>query len=504
MGFEESRFDTDDVRMRGFSRRVPVAEVWQWLEEHVSRLEGEKVPVGEAAGRVLAEEIRSPRDVPPFARAMMDGYAVRAADTLGASVYNPIRLVVIGQAFPGRAFSQPVAPGQAVQIMTGAAMPSGADAVLPAELAETEPNSVLALGEVPPGKHVGQIGEDVRQGSVVFRTGRILRPQDVGLLASVGLSEILVVRRPRVRILVTGDELLPAGAAWQPNHIYDANGPMLQALVRRDGGIPEFWGIVADQPEALLAALREPSRSHLPLVSDRPMPQQPPAPPPPGGLQPNALKTSPSASTRPAVSNRLSAFTPTERSESASRAEEAREWLTYCLASREETSELTSEPGSPDLFLISGGSSVGQEDHAPRILAEHGQLVFHGVAMRPSSPAGLGLWKGRLVFLLPGNPVSCLCAYDCFAGRAIRALAGRSMDWPYRRITAPLARKVSSMIGRFDYLRVRLVQGQVEPLGISGASILSSTTQADGFVLIPPESEGYPAGTQVEVFLYDS
>jgi molybdopterin molybdotransferase len=115
----------------------------------------------------------------------------------------------------------------------------------------------------------------------------------------------------------------------------------------------------------------------------------------------------------------------------------------------------------------------------------------------------MGVLDGRLVLLLPGNPVSCLCAYDFFAGRAVRALGGRPADWPYRRITAPLARKITSTVGRLDYLRVRLVEGRVEPMAVGGASVLSSTTRADGFVLIPPDSEGHPPGAEAEVFLYD-
>jgi len=157
-----------------------------------------------------------------------------------------------------------------------------------------------------------------------------------------------------------------------------------------------------------------------------------------------------------------------------------------------------------DLLVVSGGSSVGLEDHVPVLLAERGELAIHGIAMRPSSPTGMGRIERRLVFLLPGNPVSCLCAYDFFAGRAIRVLGGRSKDWPYRRITAPLARKLNSAIGRVDYARAKLVDGQIEPLAIGGASILSSTTRADGFLIVPGDSEGYPQGTPVEMFLYDS
>ena len=122
--------------------------------------------------------------------------------------------------------------------------------------------------------------------------------------------------------------------------------------------------------------------------------------------------------------------------------------------------------------------------------------------MRPSSPAGVGRIGAELIFLLPGNPVSCLCAYDFFAGRAIRRLAGRSADWPYQKVQGELASKIVSQVGRVDYCRVRITDGKVEPLALSGASILSSTTRANGFVIVPPQSEGAAAGTQVEVYLY--
>ena len=142
------------------------------------------------------------------------------------------------------------------------------------------------------------------------------------------------------------------------------------------------------------------------------------------------------------------------------------------------------------------------EDLAPTLLAKHGDLAVHGIAMRPSSPTGFGRLEDRLVFLLPGNPVSCLCAYDFFAGRAIRALGGRAMMWPYRSIRARLARKISSPIGRLDYARVQVVEGLVEPLTVGGASVLSSTTRADGFVIVPDDSEGFAPGSEVEVWLY--
>ena len=386
-----------------------------WLDEQAQRLPEETVSLHDAAGRVLSRAVTSTVDVPSFDRSMMDGFAVRAADTMGASAYNRLAMGVIGQSMPGVPFDGQVGPGNAVRIMTGAPMPGGANAVLPVEVIEIQGDRILAQADVSPGKHVGRIGEDIRRGTTVLPEHRVLRPQDIGVLASIGCGQVPVVRRPRVRIVVTGNELLPAGSRPEGCRIADSNGPMLAAMIARDGGTVINPGIVGDTPEAILDAMRT----------------------------------------------------------------------------------------EADVVLVSGGSSVGQEDHAPMLLREHGRLAIHGIAMRPSSPSGMGTIAGRLVFLLPGNPVSCLCAYDFFAGRAIRLLGGRSPDWPYRQVVVPLLRKIVSTVGRLDYMRVRLDDGQAEPLAIGGASALSSTTRADGFVLVPADSEGYPPGSEVEMYLYD-
>jgi molybdopterin molybdotransferase len=123
--------------------------------------------------------------------------------------------------------------------------------------------------------------------------------------------------------------------------------------------------------------------------------------------------------------------------------------------------------------------------------------------MRPSSPAGVGRIGGALVFLLPGNPVSCLCAYEFFAGPVIRSLGGRSRAWPHRRVRLPLGRKISSAIGRVDYVRVAIEDARVIPIATTGASILSSTVRAAGCVIVPRGLEGMPEGAEVEVLLYD-
>jgi molybdopterin molybdotransferase len=405
-----------DVRMRGFQDRAEVDAVVALIDGRVRPLGAEAVDLRNAAGRVLAADVTAGVPVPGFDRAAMDGYALRGGETFGAGPYNPLEFEVVGVALPGRPFAGRVEAGQAVRIMTGAPVPDGADAVLQAENAEEAGGRVRVSDAVPPGRHVGRRGEDVEAGAVVLRAGRVLRPQDVGVLASLGATPVAVARRPRVAVVVTGDELLPAGSKPEGCRIVDSNSVMLDALVRRDSGLPAVLPLVPDTREAVRAAIAG---------------------------------------------------------------------------------------ADADLLLVSGGSSVGQEDHAPRVLAELGDLPIHGVALRPASPSGVGFLKDRPVFLLPGNPVSCLCAYDLFAGRAVRRLGGRPPELPYRTAVLPLARKIASAVGRVDYVRVRVENGQAEPLATSGASALSSTTRAGGFVLVPRDSEGHAPGERVTVYLYD-
>ena len=405
-----------DVRMHGFRKRSEVSAVLDWIDQSARQLGAESVPLEDACGRTLAAEVTAPLDVPGFNRAAMDGFALRGAETAGASEYNPLEFRVQGQAMPGQPFAGELPPRAAVRIMTGAPVPEDVDAVVPAEFATETDEQIVVTRPVAPGQHVGHRGEDLQSGSIALAAGRRLRPQDLGLVASLGLDQVTVVRQPRVRMLVTGNEVKAPGASKGTYEVYDANSYMLRGLIARDGGVLEAHLRLGDDPDRIRAAL----------------------------LAPGA-----------------------------------------------------------DVILVSGGSSVGREDYAPRLIAEIGELAIHGVAMRPSSPAGLGRIGEALVFLLPGNPVSCLCAYDFFAGRALRLLGGRSPEWPHRKLQARVARKIVSAIGRVDYCRVRLVDGRVEPIALSGASILSSTTRADGFVIVPSNDEGYGPDSDVTVYLYD-
>jgi molybdopterin molybdotransferase len=407
-----------DPRMHGFRTRTSVDEAVALIDRRVGPLPAETIDFRQAAGRVLAGSVQAAAPVPAFDRAAMDGYAVRGEETFGASPYSPAPFRRVGEARPGRRCAVEVGPGEAVEITTGSALPAGADTVVKVESTRIDGDSLLVFEATPPGRHVGRRGEDIAAGTVVLPSGRVLRPQDLGVLSAVAARSIEVVRRPDVAVLITGDELLAPGTAARGVQIADANSVMLAALIARDGGAPRVIGPIPDDR----ARIRD---------------------------------------------------------------------------------EIARAASGADAVLISGGSSAGPEDHAPGLVAELGELAVHGVALRPASPAGIGFLGAVPVVLLPGNPVSCLCAYDFFAGPIVRRLGGRPRAWPYRAVALPLARKLVSVVGRVDYARVRIEHGRVEPLAVSGASILSSTTRADGFVVVPADLEGYPAGAPVTVRLYD-
>ena len=411
-----------DIRMRGFLKRTPVSTLLALIKEHSQLLSSEEILTVDACGRVLAEEIISTVNVPNFDRSAMDGYALDAESTFGASTYNPLLFNIVGQVTPGETFDSVIKHGEALSIMTGGPLPQGTNAVLIAENAEIIGEKIQVLDAVPPGKHVGHVGEDIKKNQTLLSSGRCLRPQDIAVLSSIGLKKVKVVRKPEIDLIITGNELLKPGEQADGVKIIDSNSVMLSPLIKRDGGVLK-------------------SIHHLP--DDR-----------------NLL--------------------------------------------RKHLSE-----SSADLICVTGGTSVGIEDHGPILLDELGELLVHGIPMRPAAPTGFGLISGssgsepKKVFLLPGNPVSCLSAYDYFVGRSLRLMCGRSADWPYRTKLVKLATKISSQIGRIEYVRLRIQNEQAFFIAAGGASILSSTTQADAFLLTEEESEGFAEGEEVRVWLYD-
>jgi len=407
-----------DVRMRGFVERIHVPEALAALRPLVAAMPAEAVPLDAALGRTLAEEVVSAVEVPAFAKSAMDGYGLRAAETFGATAESPLAFRLVGEILPGRELGRSVGPGEAVRIMTGGPVPDGVDAVVMAEKTEQRGAAVMVSEPLPPGKNVAPIAEDIARGDRVLARGRRLRPQDLGVLASIGRAEAVVHRRPRVMVATTGNELVAPEelSSAPPTAVVNSNGFVIEALVREHGGEPIRHPIVADD--------------------------------------------------RAAVQSLMAGF-------------------------------------DGDVLVTTGGTAVGQEDFLPVVLAELGEVVVHGINIRPGGPVGFGRIGERLVFLLPGNPVAAVVGFDVLVRPCLQWMLGQEEGRRNARSRGRLTRKIASGLNRVDFVRVRYdVSGGVEPVRAGGAGVLTSITKADGFVMIGKDLEGLEAGTEVEVYLW--
>ena len=230
---------------------LSVEEALERVLAAVPVLGSEVVELGAALGRVLAEPIVAGRDLPPWDNSSMDGYALRAEDTTGASGERPARLRVVGAVPAGAVANRAVGPGEAYRILTGAPMPGGADAVVPQEDVGRESGLVLVSRAVERGAFVRPRGEDIVSGETAIESGTVLRPAALGVLAALGRPVVRVYQRPRVAILSTGDELVDLDTVPGPGQIANSNTYTLAALVREAGGIPVVLGIARDAPEDL-------------------------------------------------------------------------------------------------------------------------------------------------------------------------------------------------------------------------------------------------------------
>ncbi|TWA86327.1 molybdopterin molybdotransferase [Azospirillum brasilense] len=382
------------MRGRGFASRAALPVLEDWIDAAVAPLPPRAVaPAGLAAalaeGVVLAAPLTAPDDWPPADRAARDGVAIASSDTLGAGSYNPVPLP------------------DAVRVAAGEPMPPGTDAVLPVGALQADGPFVEALDSAAPGDGVERRGDGLRGGTVLLTAGHRLRPQDLGLLAALGVDTLLVGARPRVRVVLAGG----------PRSGPETLGAMLTALVGRDGGVVELVGPLPADRAALAAAY--------------------------------------------------------------------------------------AAPGA-DLLISAGRTGVGEDDVATLALAEAGTLALHGVALRPGDSAALGTAGGVPAVLLPGEPMACLAAYELLAGRAVRRLAGRAPALPHPALPAVTVRKLVSEIGCTELYRVRrTADGLVEPVASPHRPGLAGAVLADGFVLIPADSEGVPAGATVTLRCFD-
>ncbi len=247
---------------------IPVEQALEIILSNIEPMGSEKVPLLDGLGRVIAEDIVAERPIPPWDNSAMDGYAVRAEDVRGASPERPVRLRVLEDLPAGRMPSQRVGPGEAIRIMTGAPIPEGADAVVKVEDTRLEGGGgVAVLAPVPKGEDIRSAGEDVRDGEFIIPRGTVMRPAEVGMLASLSRSFIQVFQRPQVAILSTGDELVDIDGKVAPGKIVNSNSYSIASQVRECGGTPLQLGIARDSQQDVERLLRVGLDSHVLLTT---------------------------------------------------------------------------------------------------------------------------------------------------------------------------------------------------------------------------------------------
>ena len=409
--------------MKLFRTLIPREEALKTVLSYAKRTEIEEIRFEAALNRVLAEDVVSPMDSPPFDRAAMDGYAIRGEDSFGAAPRNPVFLEIKKprRVEKGKENRLEIGAGECVSIATGMPVPKGSNAVVMLEYTKERGDTLEIFKPVTPGKNVSFKGEDVKKGESVLKAGKLLQAHDIGMLASLLKRTVKAYKRAKIGIISTGDELIdptlePPEQEQRQRKIADANSYVLAALTQKIA-VPYRMGIVRDNYDEIKNALR------------------------------SALE------------------------------------------------------GECDGLLVSGGSSVGKRDFLADAVEELGELVFHGVAIRPGEPTGFGIVNNKPVFVLPGYPVATISAFELLVRPFLYAVHGLREE--RSKIFAVARKKIPSAVGRTDFVRVKLLRTEegfyVDPLRVSGSGILSSMTKSDGFVVIAENKEGVAEGEQVAV-----
>ena len=403
------------TEMRPIKETIPLEEARQLIAEACRAItRRERVSLLDANGRVSAADVQSTRDVPPFSRAGMDGFAVIADDTFGASRYEPKTLRVIEKVYTGEVPKQQLTAGTAVEIATGAPMPAGADAVVMVEETEKSGDDVRILTPVYPRQNVGRQGADIVVGQTVIRDGDVLNPSRIGALAALGVGDVEVYAKPTVAILSTGNEIVDPGQQLRPGQIYDINKFTLSTIIQEHGSVARPFATAHDTIEAL---------------------------------------------------------------------EDAIDACASC-----------------DVLVFSGGSSVGERDLILDVIGRKGEIVFHGIAVKPGKPTVFGTIQGKPMFGMPGYPTSCLSNAYLLLVPALRAMA-RLPPRHTHMVSLPLGQRIVSTTGRHQFYTVRVVDGQAMP-AFKASGDITSMSQADGYIEIPAQTDIVDKGEIVDVKLF--
>lgn len=394
---------------------MSVNQARQFIQQFLSPVSATEIlPIRESLGRVLSADIISPNNVPNYNNSAMDGFAFKYSE--GVKIIK-----IIGTAFAGKPFNGEIKAGECVKIMTGAILPASADSVVMQEHVVIKGESITLLRDIKPGANVRMAGEDLSLGQVVLARGHLMRPADLGLVASLGIGEVSAYKKVKVAFFSTGDELISIGKPLAEGQIYDSNRYTLFGMLSRLKLDILDLGAIPDDPKRLEATLLEAANEH-------------------------------------------------------------------------------------NVVITSGGVSVGEADHMKALLAQHGQVLFWKINMKPGRPLAYGKIGNAHYFGLPGNPVATMVTFYQFVREAIITLMGATYQ-PPPLFRVECTEPIKKATGRTEFQRGLLydVGGiwKVKPTGAQGSAILSSMSQANCFIVLDESTGNLDAGASVQVQLLD-
>ncbi len=377
----------------------------------------EEISIYDAHKRVLAEDIIAFHDSPPFDKSAMDGFAVIAENTFGASQSLPKEFKIIDTIGAGDFSDKTVGENEAIVIATGAPIPDGANAVIMKEYTTTDGDDLTIYSQVTPGENISPKSEDIKKGEKILDKNTFIRYQELGLIASAGYDEVKVFKKPRVKVIITGNELVePTKEEIDKAKIINSNQFTIKAMIEDSGAIAEI-GHAGDTFDEVKEAILEASREF-------------------------------------------------------------------------------------DVIMTTGGTAISKGDVVLDVVDDIGEILFHGVAMRPGKPAGAGIVNGKMIFTFSGQPVAAMGQFDVFARKFLFEMQGRSFDFHIVERESQL--KVPSQLGRTDFIRAVSDDEYAKHVLNRGSGIIRSMVEANSYIIIDENDEGYQKGDIVDVVFFDS
>ena len=388
--------------MKFISNLIPLEDALAKIDENQKIMDTEKIHVRDSGGRVLAHSISSYHNSPPFDKSAMDGYAVIAEDTFGASNNVIKELKIIDRI-------------GAIVIATGAPIPNGANAVLMKEFTYEDGDNLEIHSQVTPGENISPKAEDIAEGDEILGANVLIRPQEMGLIASAGHSEVEVYKKPRVKLLITGNELVEPSPELDEAKIINSNQFTIAALIRSAGAIVDV-DHGADDFEAVKEAIDKASKEY-------------------------------------------------------------------------------------DVVITTGGTAISKGDVVIEAVEELGEVLFHGVAMRPGKPVGAGIVNDTPVFMLSGQPVAAMGQFDIVARHCLFKMQG--IDYSHKIVTRVSQAKIPSSLGRTDYIRAVADDDSVHHVLNRGSGIIRSMVEANCYIIIDENHEGIEKGDEVDLIFFN-